>query len=399
MSEAATLTEFRSCEAALRNVDLKQAMYDAGKVVMEDVLLVLHGEEHAKRRSVEVRIFRRNFFSHYEREVFPRTLEQTLEPYVAARGGDLIELGYRVTVNLTADFAGIDRPLKTAEESEALILLVKKFSEGATLVHSTRDTSEVEAEVRGALNVFEKQFLLNSIVRRQALIAAGDEDALPRDVLTVILRAQNELQLTPQQLVREIAFYMQAGAHSTANSIVHALDEIYRWAGNNLARRGRLEAPEFVQRCVHESLRLHPASPVAWRTATCPMQLTEEIAVETGQRVVLDLFTANRDPSLFGQAADQFDPDRAIPTGLLASGLTFGVGLHTCLGRELDGGVSVRPGSDPATHQYGIVALVVMRLLKLGARLLEDDPPTPDPKTLRPNWDRYPVEFTKVQGQ
>ena len=31
---------FTECEAALRNRDLKQALYDAGKVVMEGVLLL-----------------------------------------------------------------------------------------------------------------------------------------------------------------------------------------------------------------------------------------------------------------------------------------------------------------------------------------------------------------------
>ena len=46
------IAAFRDCEAALRNRDLKQALYDAGKVVMEGVLLTLHGEEHAARRAV-----------------------------------------------------------------------------------------------------------------------------------------------------------------------------------------------------------------------------------------------------------------------------------------------------------------------------------------------------------
>ena len=108
MSAPATLAGYRECEAALRNTDLKQALYDAGAVVMDGVLLTLHGAEHAVRRAVEVRVFRRNFLSHYEKVVFPRTLEQTLAPFVADGGGDLIELGYRATANLTADFAGID---------------------------------------------------------------------------------------------------------------------------------------------------------------------------------------------------------------------------------------------------------------------------------------------------
>lgn len=401
MTVVTTLDGFRACEGALRNTQLKQALYDAGEVVMRGVLLTLHGTDHAARRAVEVRVFRRNFFYHYEKEVFPATLAQTLEPYLASGRADLIELGYRATANLTADFAGIDRPRRTPEESEQLIRLVKKLSEGATLVHSKRDRAEVEAEVREALAEFDRDFLRAAIVRRYALIDdfKADritEDDLPRDVLTVILRAEDELNLSEDQRLREIAFYMQAGAHSTANSVVHAFHEIHCWAGNDAARWERLRDPRFIQRCVHESLRLHPASPEAWRTATCPVHADAVGELAEGDRVVLDLFTANRDPVIFGETANEFDPDRVIPPGLLPSGLAFGIGLHTCVGRELDGGVVPKAGSTSGTEQFGIVALLVIRLLELGARPDPDGTPEPDRTTTRPNWGRYPICFSSA---
>lgn len=394
------LDRFNDCQAALRNANLKQALYDAGKVVMEDVLLTLHGPEHLKRRGVEARVFRRNFFNHYEKIVFPSTLEQTLAPYLAAGRADLVEFGYRATVNLTADFAGVDRPEKSAEESERLIRLVKKLSEGATMVHSTRDPDELEAEVRVALAEFGAAFLQPSIARREELldaVAQGTRDAqdLPRDVLTVILQARDELMLDEAQLLREIAFYMQAGAHSTANSVIHAFHEIIQWAGQDAARWARLEQPLFVQRCVHESLRLHPASPEAWRTSMCPMAVAGAGDIEAGRRLVLDLFNANRDRSIFGETADEFDPDRTTPSGVLPTGLAFGIGVHACLGRELDGGLPAKPDADPETHQYGIVALVVIRLLALGVRPDPNASARIDTTTSRPNWGSYPVIFAK----
>lgn len=394
------LESFRDCETALRNRDLKQALYDAGKVVMDGVLLTLHGEAHARRRTVEVRVFRRNFFNYYEKEVFPQTLAETIAPYVAAGCGDLIQIGYRLTVNLTADFAGIDRPDRSAQETERLIALTKKLSEGATMVHSTRDPDELNAEVAAALAALDTEFLKASVARREALLAevrAGtlDEASLPRDVLTIILQGREELGLTDDQLLREIGFYMQAGSHSTANSVVHALYEILQWAGDDEARWQRLEDPIFVQHCVHESLRLHPASPEAWRTATCPMHVAGTGDVSGEDRVELDLFLANRDPAIFGADADRFDPDRVVPANVLRSGLTFGIGLHTCLGRELDGGVVAKPGTDPAEAQLGIVPLVVLHMLRFGARLVANDPPVPDPHTTRLNWGRFPITFTK----
>ncbi len=392
------LRGFRECDDALRQPSLQQSLYDQGALVMKDTLLTLHGDAHQDRRRLEVRVFRRNFFKYYEQEVFPRTLAETLRPAIDDGRTDLIQFGYRVTINLTADFAGVDRPDKTVEETETLLKMVKSFSEGATLVHSLRDHAEVAVEVQDALERFDLRFLQPSIARRRALIeqlSRGEitEDALPRDVLTVLLRNEDHLDLPADVVRREIAFYMQAGAHSTANATVHAMHEIFEWAGADPARWARLEDPLFVQRCVHESLRLHPASPESWRRATCPVHIGGAGDVAAGADLVMDLFGANRDPAIFGADADDFDPDRTVPTGVMPFGLTFGLGLHSCVGRELDGGLVARPGADPATHQFGIVAMLCIRLLEAGARPDDSDPATPDLLTKRPNWGRYPVHF------
>ena len=400
MDDIRTIDGFRNCDDALRSPSLKQSLYDMGAVVMKDTLLTLHGDAHQERRKLEVRVFRRNFFKYYEQEVFPPTLAETLKPAVAAGHTDLIQFGYRVTINLTADFAGVDRSEKTVEETEALLKMVKSFSEGATLVHSLRDHDEVNAEVRAALDAFDVRFLQPSIARRQGLLrqlAAREigEDDLPRDVLTVLLRNEDNLDMPDDIVRREIAFYMQAGAHSTANATVHAMHEIFEWAGDDADRWTRLDDPLFVQRCVHESLRLHPASPESWRQATCPMHLKGAGDVTGGTNLVMDLFRANRDPAIFGGDADIFDPDRAVPSGVMPFGLTFGLGLHSCVGRELDGGLVARPGADPATHQYGIVAMLARHLLDAGARPDSDNPPAADHLTKRPNWGRYPVIFRR----
>lgn len=360
---------------------------------MAGTLLTLHGEAHAERRAVEVRVFRRNFLQHYARARFVPTLEATLSPFLAAGGGDLVELGYRATVNLTADFAGIDRPEQTIEESEALLAMVRAFSAGATLVHATGDRTEVEARVVAALDAFAARFLAPSIARRQAILAREGPAGLPRDVLSVILEAGDELALDAATLRREMAFYMQAGAHSTANATVHAFHELTAWAGADPGRRARLGDRLFVQRAVHESLRLHPASPEAWRVLDAPVAVPGAGLLPEGTALVLDLHAANRDPALFGPDADCFDPDRAVPEGVLAAGLSFGVGLHSCLGRELDGGVLARPGAPVDAGTLGIVPMLVVRLLALGAAPDPDDPATPDPATSRPNWGRYPVRF------
>lgn len=366
---------------------------------MEGTLLTLHGEAHRTRRRLEMRVFKRSFFRYYETEVFPRALAELLGPTVSSGACDLVDFGYRITMNLTADFAGVDRPTRSIGETAELLELVKTFSEGATLVHSTRNKDEVRDEVRAALRRFESSFLRHSINRRLTLIdqhgrGALAEDELPRDVLTVLLRNEDRLELPPELLCREIAFFLQAGSHSTANSMVHAMHNVFEWMRQHPEDRERLlRDPLFVQRCVHESFRLHPASPVAWRKPVCPMHLENGTALGLDDRVELDLYTANRSPDVFGADAEVFNPHRTVAPGHEPFGLTFGTGVHTCLGRDLDGGFVPRGAVDPATHQYGIVAQLVRALLQAGATPDPARPPERASYTARPNWGSYPVVF------
>ena len=390
---------YRDAEIVLRNPDLAQSLYDEGAVIMADVLLTLHGEAHKTRLKQEMRVFRRDFFHYYETEVFPRTLSETLAPFDEAGRADLEELGYRVTMNLSADFAGIDRLRRTPEETNLLLRFVKTFSEGATLVHSTRDKDEVRREVRQALAEFEDGFLGDSIARRKDLLGRHrrgeiSDDDLPRDILMVLLSTETALQLEPDMLTREIAFYLQAGAHSTANATMHSFHELTTWgeAHPEDAERMRTD-PLFLQRCVHEALRLHPASPVSWRRPVCPVSLPGGKSAGSDTQVEVDLWSANRDPSIFGPDADAFDPHRKIPSGIAPYGLTFGSGFHSCLGRDLDGGAVLQTHTDPATHRLGIVPLFVQALIQRNARRDPDDPPQPASHTKRPNWGRYPVIF------
>jgi len=392
-----TISRYSDAMEALKEAQLAQSGYDEGAVIMADVLLVLHGAAHRARRLVELRVFRRDFFRYYEQQVFPATLAQTIGEYETLGRADLIEFSVRVTLNLTADFAGIDRLAGDSRETEHLRRLVATFSEGAILVHSTRDKEVVRSEVRAALAEFDAAFYQPSLARRQLLLrqfAAGQLglEELPRDVLTVLLQNADKVAMPAELMMREIAFYLQAGSHSTANATAHAFHDVGTWCAANPQDRARIgHDPLFLQRCVHESLRLHPASPVAQRRAVCPVALADGRGAATDDRVVIDMSAANRDPGVFGVDAERFNPHRVLPEGVPPWGLTFGVGAHTCLGRDLDGGVLPRADTDSAAHQYGIVPLLVQALMQRNARPDPARPATAAENTVRANWGSYPI--------
>lgn len=394
-TEPVVVTHYDEAKEVYRQKDLRQSLYDEGEVVMADVLVNLHGQDHRARRRVENRMFRRDVFERYERELFPEVIARTLAPYREQGRVDLVQLGHELLLNLAALTAGVDRPQGTAEETHRLYAYTMLFIEGATLAHATGDKDELRARIRVGLQEWDDEFLQPAIARRKDLIArvaAGEELEPPRDVLYTLLENWDELGLTHEVLRREIAFFLLAGAHTTATAFTRSIDHILGWLAEHpedaVAVR---EGPMFVQRCIHETLRLNPSSPTGRRRALAPIELRSGVRVAEGQMVVLDLQQVNRDPEVFGADAAQFNPRRELPAGIAPFGLSFGAGIHVCIGQDLAAGVIPREGADPAGHLFGLLTGPVQSVLGAGVRRDPDNPPERDRNTQRPYWGTYPV--------
>lgn len=399
MSRVITITTYDDARAAFRHKELRQALYDAGEVVMADVLVNLHGEEHRARRRLENRLFRRDTQTRYEYELFPPIVAETLAPYRADGHAELVALSHQMMMNLAAWTAGVDRPEATPEETFHLYSYLMRFIEGATLAHYAGDREAKRAEVAEALDSFDREFLQPSIARRRDALERFEaqqitEDDLPHDVLTVLLRNQDHLDLPPDVVLRETCFFLLAGAHTSATAFVRTLHNIFSFdvASPADAERARTDMA-FLQHCVHETVRLQPSSPVAMRWAIDDVELPGGIHLAAGDKLVIDLMAVNRDPSVFGDAADAFDPHRALPAGVARWGLSFGLGMHACIGQDLAAGIDPMGAPPGPEHPYGLVPVAVQAVLRAGARPVPDDPPQLDPTNDRGYWARYPVRF------
>lgn len=392
-----TVAGYKEANQALALPDLKQSLYDEGKVLMDRVLVTLDGEDHRRRRLLEMRIFKKDFFHYYEKQVLPAVVERTLARFRATGRADLMDFGRRSMLDLTADFAGIDRPTNSDAERDALVKIIHGLGAAATLGQYQGDREAVRESVRQTLREFDAKFFTPSMERRQALVARharGEigEDQLPRDILTILLRNEDGVALDRDMILRETGFYYLAGAHTSVHSLTHAMNEMFRWVANHPEDASKLrDDPLFVQRCVHESLRLHPSSPVAQRKPTCPVHLPSGDDVAPGDTVVIDLYTANRQVALFGADAADFNPHRQLPPTLPPYGITFGVGIHTCLGRNLAAGDVAKAGTDPATHQFGTITLIARALLAHNCRPDPAQPPQREANVAREAWATYPV--------
>jgi cytochrome P450 len=391
-----TITSYAEAETLLRRPDLKQALYDEAAILMQKVLVNLHGDEHRARRNVETKVFRRDFFRFYEQTVFPQTLRETLAPFVAQGHADIVDFGYRVMLNLTADFSGIDRPERSPEETASLLKLLRTFGKAATLGQAKGDKAVIRTEIQAGLDEFDRRFYTPSMERRRTLVEghqAGTvaEEDLPRDVLTVLLQNEGALQADHDVLMKEMAFFLLAGAFTSIHSMTHAMHELFAWREENPRHAERLKDPLFVHRCALESMRLHPSSPTARRRPTAAISLPGGAKLGPEDVIVVDLLSANKDTSVYGSDAASYNPLRPIDKQTAPYGLSFGMGAHACIGRNLAAGVTPRPDTDPKDHHFGTITLIMLALLENNARPNPDDPPRMDTTTTRPNWAYYPI--------
>lgn len=398
------ITGYDEAKEALRNRQLRQALYDAGEVVMADVLVNLHGDEHRSRRRLENRLFTAATNRRYELELFPAVLDATLAPHVQLGSAELVSLSHHLMMNLAATTAGVDRPEGSSEETERLYRYMMRFIEGATLAHYRGDHEVRRAEVADALARFDEEFLAPSVQRRAealATLARGelDEAELPSDVLTVLLRNVDDLALPHDVVLRETCFYLLAGAHTSATAFVRTLDAVFAMdRGASSSTQQALDAAaaredvEFLRRCVHETVRLHPSSPVAMRWALADVELRSGRRIAAGDKVVVDLVAANRDPEIFGEHADRFDLRRTLPEGVAPWALSFGTGMHACIGQDLAAG-TLHTHDDTGPELHGLVAVAVATVLRAGVAPDPDAPAQLDPSSERGYWSSYPVRF------
>ena len=375
-----TLTTYTGARAAFRSRDLRQALYDEGAALMTGVIVNLHGDEHVARRRVENRLFGRETSLWFERERIPDIVAQVIRGAIRAGRGELIQLARRSMMTLSIGVAGVDFSADTEAEFQAFYDVMDRLARASTVVHATGDKAAIVADGVAALTEFRDRWYVPSLERR---IAATDPNS--RDVLSTLLRHRDELDLPDDTLLREIAYFPWVGSHSTSNQFVHLMHHVFQWLDDRPADRGRLSGdPMLLQRFVSESLRLHPASPVAFRIAVEQVVLPDGITIESGESVAIGVAEANRDPTVFGPDADEFDPFRTVPDDVDRWGLSFGHGPHACLGRSLAGGHA-------PDGLAGAIAVMATTLLNAGVRPDPQDPACLDTTTSRVVWGRYPV--------
>ncbi len=149
------------------------------------------------------------------------------------------------------------------------------------------------------------------------------------DMLSAVVHAElpdeRPPRLSEDELSAFFSLLFSAGAETTRNSIAGAMLAFVQWPAQLERLRDR-RVP--IDRAIEEILRWTTPSPSKRRTATATCELGGRV-IRPGDKVVVWEGSANRDPSRFPEP-DSFVLDRDPNPHL-----TFGHGVHFCLGAHL----------------------------------------------------------------
>jgi cytochrome P450 len=239
-------------------------------------------------------------------EIVDRTLDR-VEP----RGQmDLIaDFALRLPVTVICDMLGIP------EEDHEMIFA--GAGGGGRLLDpvplSRAEIDRANADSLGSAAYFHSLFELR---RRQP----GD------DLTTQLVQAEEEgHKLTNEELTANVILLFGAGHETTVNLIGNGLLALFRHPDQ--LRRLR-EEPSLTTNAIEEFLRYDSSVQLTGRVALEDVAVGET-PVPKGEGVLCLLGAANRDPSVYP------DPDRLDITRPNIRPLSFGGGIHFCLGAQL----------------------------------------------------------------
>ena len=150
---------------------------------------------------------------------------------------------------------------------------------------------------------------------------------LTDDLISELIRAEDDGdRLTADELRVLVEVLLMAGTDTTRNQLAAAVQDLCdhrkQWA--LLA-----EHPELAPQAVEELMRHSPVVFATIRKAVEDVEL-DGVTVPAGTHVMVNTAAANRDPAVFDDP-DRLDITREGPAAML----TFGGGIHYCLGAHL----------------------------------------------------------------
>ena len=241
-----------------------------------------------------------------------QVVDQTIDAVIDSGHMDLIEdFAFRLPVTIICDMLGIPE-----EHREAFY---KGSRDGGRILEPVPMTPEEVAQANAgnamARMYFEQLFELR---RREP----GD------DLTTQLVQAEEDgSKLTNEELTANIILLFGAGHETTVNLIGNGLLALHR----NPDQLALLKSnPSLITNAIEEFLRYDSSVQLTGRVALQDIPDLGGKKIPKGETVLCLLGSANRDPAAYPDHPDRLDITRSN-----IRPLSFGGGIHHCLGAQL----------------------------------------------------------------
>ncbi len=277
---------------------------------MSHWMLQLDPPDHGRLRGLVVRAFT----ARRVEEMRPRIQEivdkiiDCLEPH--GRMDLIADFAFRLPVTVICNMLGIP-------ERDRDVFFISSHAGGRLLDLAPLSRAEIDEQNSYNLAMAEYFRGLFELRRREP----GD------DLTTHLVQAEeNGSGLTNEELTANVILLFGAGHETTVNLIGNGLLALHRNPGQLQLLKNH---PSLIANAIEELLRYDSSVQVTGRTTLEDVEEIGGISLEKGQAVVCLLGSANRDPTIYP------DPDRLDITRRDVRPLSFGGGIHYCVGAQL----------------------------------------------------------------
>ena len=299
-----TLSRHADVQRALRDIDTYSSEFGQGPRFTPPAGMLSNPPQHTFFRSLVQQAFSPRAIEAMRGRV--EELAEELLDEIPAGEWDLHDaFAFPLPVIVIAEMLGVP-----ADD----LHLFKRWSDASVAAMGAADPSAYESELADLAN-----YILARIRERRA--APGRGDLIDR----LVQAEQDDKGLTDEEILSVVNQLLVGGNETTTSLITNA---VWRLLERPQLWQQLVTVPNLVDRALEESLRFDPPVLGLYRSTTRAVEL-HGVRIPKNAKVMLHYAAANRDPEVWDDP-DTFSLDRPAQRHL-----SFGLGVHFCLGAQL----------------------------------------------------------------